>query len=251
MLLEGALAVLVIVAVSAGIGLAYEANGETLTGAAAWNQHYASWTAAQGLGSKIDAFVGGSANMLAKLGIPTAIGITFIGVFVASFAGTTLDTATRIQRYVFSELATSIRLPALANRWVATAIVVVAAGGLAFATGASGTGALTLWPMFGAMNQLLAALALLVVTIYLRRRGSWGFVLTLLPCLFMLVMTIWAMVGNEIGFVTKDVSDAFPAYQKWTLVLVNGLTLLLAAVMAVEAFITLLSRQAREDRATT
>ncbi|MHC4563273.1 MAG: carbon starvation CstA family protein [Planctomycetota bacterium] len=248
MLLEGALAVLVIVAVSAGIGLAYEANGETLTGAAAWDQHYASWTAAQGLGSKIDAFVTGSANMLAAVGIPAAVGVTFIGVFVASFAGTTLDTATRIQRYVFSELATSIRLPALANRWVATAIVVVAAGALAFTAGASGTGALTLWPMFGAVNQLLAALALLVVTIYLRRRGSWGFVLTLLPCLFMLAMTVWAMVSNEISFITKDVSDTFPAYQKWTLTVVNALTLLLALAMAVEAFIILLrGRDARND----
>ena len=253
MLMEGALAVLVIVAVAAGIGLAYTPKGSalTLTGTAAWSQHYASWTAAEGLGSKVDAFVIGSANILAAIGIPTVIGVTFIGVFVASFAGTTLDTATRIQRYVFSELATSIRLPALANRWVATAIVVVAAGGLAFATGADGKGALTLWPMFGAVNQLLAALALLVVTIYLRRHGSWGFVLTLLPCLFMLTMTVWAMVSNELTFVARKVSDAFPAYQKWTLVGVNALTLLLAVVMTVEAFITLLSRQPRDERAAS
>jgi len=240
MLLEAALAVLVIIGVSAGIGLAYEAGGHTLTGAAAWKYHYASWDAAQGLGSKIDAFVKGSANMLQALGIPTAIGITFIGVFIASFAGTTLDTATRIQRYVFAELVSDIKLPALANRWVATAVAVVAAGALAFATGADGKGALTLWPMFGAVNQLLAALALLVITIYLRRRGGWGFLLTLGPCLFMLVLTIWAMVSNEIGFITKQVADDYPAYMKWTLVVVNGATLLLAVAMAVEAMITLL-----------
>lgn len=152
---------------------------------------------------------------------------------------------------MLAELGAQVKLSALSNRWVATALAVVTAGALAFATGADGTGAMTLWPMFGAVNQMLAALALLLVSLYLKRRGGWGYILTLLPCAFMLVMTIWAMVGNEIGFVTKDVSDAFPAYQKWTLVLVNGLTLLLAAVMAVEAFITLLSRQAREDRATT
>ena len=91
--------------------------------------------------------------------------------------------------------------------------------------------------MFGAVNQLLAALALLLITIYLRRRGTWGYLLTLLPCLFMLVLTVWAMVSKEIGFVAAPVTDAFPAYQKWALVVLNGVTLLLALALAVEAFI--------------
>ncbi len=239
MLLEAALATLVIVAVAAGIGIAYQAGDETLTGTAAWRHHYASWAAAGGLKAKLDAMVIGSANMLATLGIPKSLGIVVIGVFIASFAGTTLDTATRIQRYVVAELATDIKLPALANRYVATALAVGTAAALAFGAGASGKGALTLWPMFGAVNQLLAALALLLITVYLRRRGTWGYVLTLVPCLFMLVLTVWAMVSNEITFATREVTETFPVYQKWTLVVVNGLTLVLALGLAVEALVQL------------
>ena len=106
MLTEGALATLVIAAVAGGIGLGYKAaDGSTLFGVQAWSTHYASWTAAAGLGSKIAAFVTGAANFLTSLGIPQQIAIVIMGVFVASFAGTTLDTATRIQRYIISELS--------------------------------------------------------------------------------------------------------------------------------------------------
>jgi len=237
MLLEGALAILVLVAVAAGIGMGYHAaDGRDLVGQAAWNVHYASWGAAGGLGANIAAVVQGAANMLATIGVPRAIGLVIMGVFIASFAGTTLDTATRIQRYVIAELATSFRITPLANRWVATAVAVVGAGALAFGTGASGAGALTLWPMFGAVNQLLAALALLLITIYLRRRGSWGYLLTLGPCLFMLVLTVWAMVWKEVEFFT---SAEFAGYQRWVLVTLNGVTLALSLAMAAEAFITL------------
>ena len=237
MLLEGALAILVLVTVAAGIGMGYHAaDGRDLVGQAAWNVHYASWGAAGGLGANIAAVVQGAANMLATIGVPRAIGLVIMGVFIASFAGTTLDTATRIQRYVIAELATSFRITPLANRWVATAVAVVGAGALAFGTGASGAGALTLWPMFGAVNQLLAALALLLITIYLRRRGSWGYLLTLGPCLFMLVLTVWAMVWKEVEFFT---SAEFAGYQRWVLVTLNGVTLALSLAMAAEAFITL------------
>ena len=91
--------------------------------------------------------------------------------------------------------------------------------------------------MFGAVNQLLAALALLLITIYLRRRGGWGYLLTLGPCLFMLVLTVWAMVTKEIEFFAKPVSETFPAYQKYILIILNAGTLLLSLALAVEAFI--------------
>ena len=230
MILESALAVLVIVAVAAGIGLAYETDAGILTGKAAWNEHYASWMAAEGLGSKIAAVVTGSANMLETVGIPQQIGIIIMGVFIASFAGTTLDTATRIQRYVISELATDLKLPRLANRWVATAIAVASAGTLAFATGADGKGAMMLWPMFGAVNQLLAGLALLVITVYLRRKSAWKYYLTLLPCVFMLIITMWAMVFNEINFISPAQGD-----KQWVLIIINGLMIVLALGLVVEA----------------
>ena len=201
MLMEGALATLVIVAVSAGIGIAYTPKGaETLTGVAAWTTHYSSWAAANGLGAKLTAVVDGSANMIATLGIPKGIAIVIMGVFVASFAGTTLDTATRIQRYVLAELFSDIRLPALGGKYVATAIAVISAAILAFVTGASGTGALTLWPLFGATNQTLAALALIIIALYLHTKGGAKWMIAGLPAIFMAVMTIWALVINQTNF---------------------------------------------------
>jgi carbon starvation protein len=201
MLLEGTLATLVVIAVAAGIGLGYTTKaGETLSGVAAWTTHYSSWAAAAGLGSKISAFVDGAANMIMTLGIPKQFTLAIMAVFVASFAGTTLDTATRIQRYVIGELGNSINLPALSNRWVGTAVAVVTALILAFATGADGKGALKLWPLFGAVNQTLAALALIIITLYLKARGGLKWMVAGLPAIFMSVMTIWAVILNQVKF---------------------------------------------------
>jgi carbon starvation protein len=201
MLMEGTLATLVVIAVAAGIGLGYTTKaGEALTGVAAWTTHYSSWAAAAGLGSKISAFVDGSANMINTLGIPKQFTLAIMAVFVASFAGTTLDTATRIQRYVIGELGNGLKLPALNNRWTGTAIAVGTALILAFATGADGKGALKLWPLFGAVNQTLAALALIIITLYLKARGGLKWLIAGLPAIFMSVMTIWAVIMNQVKF---------------------------------------------------
>ena len=227
MLLESCLAVLVIVAVSSGIGLGYTTSqGEFLTGAAAWQHHYQSWGAAGGLASKINAVVVGAANMMAAVGIPKSLGTVIMGVFIASFAGTTLDTATRTQRYILSELFADLKIQKLSGRYVTTAIAVSTAAGLAFVTGADGRGALTLWPMFGAVNQLLAGLALIVVTIYLKERGGWYYLVSGIPCLFMVVMTTWAMLLNEGIFISQG---------HYHLAAINAFTLFLACWMVAEA----------------
>jgi len=202
MLMEGTLATLVIIAVSAGIGMGYVTKaGETITGLAAWTTHYSSWAAAAGLGSKVAAFVDGSANIIATLGLPKSFALVIMGVFVASFAGTTLDTATRIQRYVISELAGSLKFDALTNRYTATVVAVGSALVLAFVTGAGGKGALKLWPLFGATNQTLAALALFIITLYLKTRGGLKWLISGIPAIFMAIMTIWACILNQMKFI--------------------------------------------------
>ncbi len=203
-----------------------------MTGLNAWEHHYASWSGAAGLVAKLSAVVIGAANMMGAFGLPEVMGITLMGVFIASFAGTTLDTAVRIQRYVISELATDLRIPYLTNRWAATTFAVLTAAGLAFATGANGQGAMKLWPLFGTVNQLLAALALLVVTIYLKRRGGLKFLVTAVPCLIMLLITNWAMVKNEMFFI---------ADKNWLLVTIGAGTFILALWMTVEAIISFFS----------
>jgi carbon starvation protein len=80
-------------------------------GTTAWNTRYSSWTAAGSLGAKVGAFVDGAGNFLAAMGIPIATGVALMGVLVASFAGTTLDTACRLQRYIVQELAGTLRVP--------------------------------------------------------------------------------------------------------------------------------------------
>ena len=229
MLLEGFLAILVLICVAAGIGMALKLdNGTILTGQAAWQHQYSTWIGAKGLSDKIAPVVIGAANMMGQIGIPETVGITIMGVFIASFAGTTLDTSTRIQRYVISEMATDLRIPFLANRWAATSFAVVTAAGLAFATGADGKGAMMLWPLFGSANQLLAALALLLITLYLKRKGGLKFLVTAVPCLIMLVITVWAMVKNEMSFISKG---------NWLLVIIGGGIFALSLWMTIEALI--------------
>ena len=201
MLMEGTLSVLVVVACGAGLGLGLAIKGgEVLTGTAAFTHHYASWAAAAGLKSKLDAFVIGSANLLESYGIPMKIAITIMGVFIVSFAATTLDTATRIQRYVISELGASLNVKPITGRYTATFIAVVTAMILAFYTG-DGKGALALWPLFGTVNQLLAGLALLVLTIYLLRKQI-SVKVAFIPFIFMVVMDGWAMLINIGKFAT-------------------------------------------------
>ncbi len=233
MLMEAVLATLVVIAVAAGIGMAYQtADGSILTGTNAWHEHYATWAASEGLASKINAVVIGSANMMESVWIPKSLGIVIIGVFIASFAGTTLDSATRIQRYIITELFRDIKLNKFTNRYVATAFAVITAAALAFVTGADGKGALTLWPLFGAVNQLLAGLALLVITIYLKKkRSGFTYLLAAIPCLIILALTIWAIVINEFNYWNAD---------HGLLVFINGVVLILALWMVVEGILAVI-----------
>ncbi len=192
MITEGFLAVLVILACVAGLGMGAQSDGSMLYGSAAYDARYGSWSAAGSLSAKIGAFVEGSANFLVVLGMKAPFAIALMGVFVASFAATTLDTACRLQRYVVQELASTftssrktsssfLRRPItiLSNKHGATVFAILLAGSLAalppplvpWTLQSAGKGGLILWPLFGATNQLLAGLAFLVITFWLWRRS--------------------------------------------------------------------------------
>ncbi len=98
-----------------------------------------------------------------------------------------------------------------------------------FMTGADGKGAMTLWPLFGTANQLLASLALLVVTFYLKHKGGMKFIITAVPCIIMLFITTWAMIQNQIRFIADG---------KWHLVVIGVGIMVLALWMIIEALIT-------------
>lgn len=220
MLLEGGLAVMVILACCAGVamgkfdrgaftagsGYDYQPHLEAgtttqLTGEAAWKTRYnthGSWESF-GLAQTVGAFVDGGANFLSAIGIPLKLGIGMIAVLVACFAATTLDSATRLQRYVIQELGATTRIAPLTNKYVATATAVGLAGAVACLQKnpelGPGSGGLILWPIFGATNQLLAGLAFMVTAFYLwRRNRPIGFVVV--PMIAMLIMPAVAMVWN-------------------------------------------------------
>jgi carbon starvation protein len=197
MMLEGLLAVIVIAAVAGGLGMGLEKDGVLYTGSAAFHQHYASWASSQGLAPKIEAVVTGAANLMSSFGMPLEFGRTIMAVFIVSFAGTTLDSATRIQRLSLQELCRNrhgmVARP-IKNRYSATLLVVIMAAVLTFLKPGA-KGALILWPLFGALNQLLAALGLCVATVYLARKGR-NILVAFLPMLFMLGVTVWAMILN-------------------------------------------------------
>jgi carbon starvation protein len=231
MLLEGSLAVVVIIACCAGIGMGIfnrtpdttsaggykfqtilqEGSTQPVVNQEAWRTRYATgekvtnpdgtttivgggW-ASHKLREKVSAFVDGGGNFLRSLGIPLKMGISIMAVLVASFAATTLDTATRLQRYVIQELAETANFKPLTNRYVATAFALVLAAAVALlqGSGGPGSGGMTLWPLFGATNQLLAGLAFMVIVFYLVRRNKpiW---FAFLPMIVMLLMPAWAML---------------------------------------------------------
>lgn len=168
-----------------------------------------------------------------------------MGVLVASFAGTTLDTATRLQRYVVEELSGAIGRSApilqpvmrpFQNPHGATLFAVVTALLLAMFPGAGqpwtaatiGQGGQILWPLFGATNQLLAGLAFLVISFWLWRRGKpvWFVVL---PTIFMLIMPAWALLVQLFG------SGGWWEEKSYLLSFVGFVTLGLEAWMLFEA----------------
>lgn len=232
MLTEGGLAVLVIICIIAGLGMSRDGASDSTV----WHGYYDSWLGAKGLPDKLKPVVDGAANIMTSIGIPTGLGLAIMGVFISSFAGTTLDTAVRIQRYVVGEIAEDLKMPKLSNRWVATTIAVITAACLAFINtsggkvsfGADGKGAVRLWPLFGSTNQLLSALALLVVTMYLKRKGGLKYLIAAIPCILMLVMTSWAMVINFIKFYEQ---------KNWLLVIIGGGVFVLAIWMFIETVI--------------
>jgi carbon starvation protein len=238
MITESFLAVLVIVAAGAGLGMGLETDGGLLQGAEAYRHHYASWSSANGLSAKLDAFIIGSANLFSVLGVPVKYGAAFVVVFIVSFANTTLDSAARIQRISLQEIFTrqngSIRRP-MNNRYLATALIVLAASGMTFFK-PGGQGAMILWPLFGSLNQLMAALALGVVTVYMasRKIPVWY---TMLPMLVILILTLWAMVENLVVFFTDGA---------WLLVILSAIILGLTGWLTISSILALLGRRSEQ-----
>lgn len=190
MLTEGLLATLALLAVGAGLGTE-------------WQTRYPDWLSA-GKGALAN-FVHGAGVMVSAVGIPVAIAKVFVATVAVGFALTTLDTGARLIRYNLQELGRAWRIMLLENSTLSTLFAVGLIGFFALlkapdpVTGEMKSVGALLWSLFGASNQLLAALALLVVSLYLRTLGR-PTLYTLLPMGFMLVATLSALILSMQSF---------------------------------------------------
>jgi len=208
MIVESILAVLALLAVTAGLNI----------------PEYQSF---MGKLDPIGAFGAGFGNLLTAIHIPLSIG-TMIGVIaVNAFVITSLDTCTRMERYVWAE-SIGGKIPILKNRWIATLIPIT----LAFFLGFTGTYDY-IWPMFGSANQLTGALALLTISVWLAGAKK-PTIYTAIPCVIMLATTIGALIWQ----IPYNLFYAVPPQP--VLSLVGIILLILAIAMSIESVKTLI-----------
>jgi carbon starvation protein len=124
---------------------------------------------------------------------------TFGAMAFSTFVFDTLDVATRLGRYILQELADAHGKTAAT---IATAVTAGVPAAILVMTGPGGYR--TFWTLFGTSNQLLAALTLLAVTVWLARMGK-RYWFTLAPMCFLMVITLWSLVGQALTFFGKSV----------------------------------------------
>ena len=178
-------------------------------------------------GNPVVLFSTGVGRFMNVLGIPTQFGSMLGLLALSTFLLTTLDTCTRLGRYVLQEFFGWDNAKA-SVRWFATVLTLLAPAGLAFVSYSTPTGEVipvwrAIWPVFGGTNQLLAGLALLALTMWMRRTGrKWLFVG--IPMVFMVVMTVSALI-----LLVTNANTVPPVRY------IAAFLLALAAVMLVEA----------------
>ena len=193
----------------------------------AWSTHYRSWSTAGTLSEKMRAFIDGAALFISELGVPFSWAQAFIALVAVSFALTSLDSGTRLLRYNITEIASGLRLPLLTNRHLSSLLAAASIGFFAFYEVDGKPAGLLLWKLFGSTNQVLGALTLLTIAIYLRqrRRNHW---FASIPMLFMITVTVIAMVMEIKGYWISS---------QYLLLSVGGAILLLSLWVMLEASI--------------
>lgn len=220
---EGSLALITIVAVC---GALYAASPE------AWHTLYSAF----GSGGA-SAFITGGGNLLtAGWGLPNLFAMTLLATMVVLFAGTTMDAGVRLQRYIIQEWGSIYNISILKNNVAATFVAVGSCLLLAFgAGGSSGNGGNIIWPLFGATNQILASLTLLVISIFLmkmKRQAKF----TLTPMIFVLLMSVWGSL-IQMGSYYRN--------EQWLLVVLS-VAVLIASILVILEAISVISNLKKE-----
>ena len=210
---EGSLALITIVAVS---GAALAATPEI------WHQIYEKYGTAGAA-----TFIQGGAQLITNgWGLPVGISTTLLATMVVLFAGTTMDSGVRLQRYIIQEWGEIYGIDLFKKGVIATLVAVLCCLLLAFgAGGASGSGGLAIWPLFGSTNQILAGMTLLVISVMLIKMGRPARY-TLIPMIFVLITSCWAAILKLIEFWLAA---------NWLLVTIDVVVLVTSFMVILEA----------------
>ena len=209
---EGSLALAATIAAVAGISFASGANTEFCL---PWND-----TCNLEKLHPVKYFVKGSSSLIQQIGLSESLSNTLIAVLVVSFAATTLDSATRIQRYIISEFGSATKIDFLKNKYLATFISIVPAYFIAINDELRSD----LWTTFGASNQMLAALTLMILSIYFWKKGK-NIAPLLIPMIIIMTITISALIIR------------FNQSKTMLIYFINGILIILIMWMIIEGII--------------
>ena len=134
-------------------------------------------------------FINGSSALLEKIGFSVNVAQTLIVVLVVSFAATTLDSATRIQRYIITEFGEAMNFNFIKNKFIATLVSIIPA----YLIASNDNLRNDLWTTFGASNQMLASLTLMVLSIYLFKKKK-NILPFAIPMLLVMLITFSALI---------------------------------------------------------
>jgi carbon starvation protein len=189
-------------------------------------------------------YAAGIGKFLEVVRVDKAFGVAFALMAFTTFVYDTLDVCTRLGRYIIQEL---LRMPNWFGRMLGTSLT---AGVpmyflLAHRADAAQPVWMTFWALFGASNQLLAALTLIGITVWLwkTRRAMWVWPVVGLPAVWMYAMSTWALVNMSFAGLVKDGRFVLVSFFANPVPYVGIVLLALAGVMLVEAIRVLLSAQ--------
>jgi carbon starvation protein len=187
-------------------------------------------------------YASGLGSFMQLIGVSPVFGISFGLMAFTTFVYDTLDICTRLGRYIIQELTGW-------KGWFGRIMSTILTGGIPLIlititlkdTEGNPVPAWKLfWTTFGASNQLLAALALVAITVWLlntaRNKNAW--LITVIPAVFMFVMSIWALIRTFLANTVKEGVFVMPAGMNLVIPVMCVIYVALAAWMAVETGVT-------------